>query len=263
MEAAAQGANETAPALELNEIQGNIAGFNKDHQRFVFLRFPSKDAAQGFLRVTLREIDTCDDVVRFNRSFKRAKASGGRHPIPTARWFNLALTFSGLVLLEAVDLETLPQEFRDGMKARAELLGDVDINEPARWMPPFSEEFHAIALLAADLPDDLERLYKQLVRHMRPRAIVEVGRLEGQTRPGEQRGHEHFGFKDGISQPGIAGLTAPEDLKPGQTLVAGRGGSLENVTLQLSICVAHGSGRIERAPADEDRQPAEQRSLSR
>jgi hypothetical protein len=35
---AATAANGTSPALELNEIQGNIVGFNKDHQRFVFLR---------------------------------------------------------------------------------------------------------------------------------------------------------------------------------------------------------------------------------
>jgi Dyp-type peroxidase family len=32
------------------------------------------------------------------------------------------------------------------------------------------------------------------------------------TRPGAERGHEHFGFLDGISQPGIRGLTRP--LKP-------------------------------------------------
>jgi Dyp-type peroxidase family len=220
MEAATQTATQAAPVLELSEIQGNIAGFNKDHQRFVFLRFPSKESAQGFLRVTLREIDACDDVERFNRSFKRAKASGGRRPIPTARWFNLALTFAGLQLLEAPELEALPQEFREGMKARAQLIGDIDVNEPARWLAPFSEDIHAVALLAADLRDDVERLYRQLKRHMRPRGITEVGQLEGQTRPGDQRGHEHFGFKDGISQPGIAGLTAPEDLKPGQEMVA-------------------------------------------
>jgi len=32
----------------------------------------------------------------------------------------------------------------------------------------------------------------------------------GQTRPGAQRGHEHFGFLDGVSQPGIRGLTTAE-----------------------------------------------------
>jgi deferrochelatase/peroxidase EfeB len=206
--------------LELNEIQGNIAGFNKDHQRFVFLRFPSLAAAQGFLRVTLREIDTCDDVARFNRSFKRARASGGRRPLPTSRWFNLGLTFTGLQLLGPRGLDQLPEEFREGMRARASTLGDVDESDPARWVPPFTEEIHAVAILAADVPEDLDRLYRQLQWHLRPRGIIELGQLDGHTRPGDQRGHEHFGFKDGISQPGIDGLTRPEDLKPGQELVA-------------------------------------------
>jgi Dyp-type peroxidase family len=35
----------------------------------------------------------------------------------------------------------------------------------------------------------------------------------GSVRPGDEKGHEHFGFQDGISQPGINGLNAP---LPGQ-----------------------------------------------
>ena len=48
----------------------------------------------------------------------------------------------------------------------------------------------------------------------------------GQVRPGRQRGHEHFGFRDGISQPGIRGLTRrsrpqrePDQGLPGQDLI--------------------------------------------
>src|SRR5262249_44081783 len=33
----------------------------------------------------------------------------------------------------------------------------------------------------------------------------------GNTRPGRERGHEHFGFLDGVSQPGIRGLTPVSD----------------------------------------------------
>ena len=48
----------------------------------------------------------------------------------------------------------------------------------------------------------------------------------GNTRPGAERGHEHFGFRDGISQPGIRGLTRvrspisrPDQGLPGQDLL--------------------------------------------
>jgi Dyp-type peroxidase family len=48
----------------------------------------------------------------------------------------------------------------------------------------------------------------------------------GNTRPGAERGHEHFGFLDNISQPGIRGLTPrsdplrrPDEGLPGQDLI--------------------------------------------
>ena len=48
----------------------------------------------------------------------------------------------------------------------------------------------------------------------------------GKTRPGAERGHEHFGFLDGISQPGIRGLTPvsnpmykPDEGLPGKDLL--------------------------------------------
>ena len=57
-------------------------------------------------------------------------------------------------------------------------------------------------------------------------AIKPVYSEIGTVRPGRQRGHEHFGFRDGISQPGIRGLTpvsrptvAPNQGLPGQDLV--------------------------------------------
>ena len=32
---------------------------------------------------------------------------------------------------------------------------------------------------------------------------ISVDVLEGNSRPGPERGHEHFGWKDGISQPAL------------------------------------------------------------
>ncbi|CAE6530538.1 unnamed protein product [Rhizoctonia solani] len=46
--------------------------------------------------------------------------------------------------------------------------------------------------------------------------IPEQGVVDGQARPGKHRHDEHFGYKDGISQPAIRGLGVP---LPGQILV--------------------------------------------
>lgn len=202
-------------ALALDEIQGNVAGFSKPLQTFVFLGFPDMPSARGFLHVVIREIDTADDVLDYNRRYKSDRKRD-RCP-PPERWFNLGLTFAALQLLEASELETFEEAFQQGMRARAAHLGDVDDSAPQTWVSPFKDQIHAVAILAADSPDDLGRLDRQLGHHCHAHGVQDLGREEGSVRPGEARGHEHFGFKDGISQPGIQGMTT--EPKVGQEMI--------------------------------------------
>ncbi|HVD40867.1 MAG TPA: hypothetical protein VNC16_07690 [Solirubrobacterales bacterium] len=210
MEAGAEG-----QALALDQIQGNIAGFNKPHQRFVLLRFPDKASGQRFLHVARREIDTAEKIAEANRSFKWNR-NRGRDPEPK-RWFNLLLSLPGLQLLEAPELDLFELAFREGMPARAPHLGDVDESAPNNWVPPFQEEVHALAILAADQAEDIDRLQTQLSHHTHASRVEEVGSFDGHARPGDNHSHEHFGFRDGISQPGVTGLT--DEPKPGQEMI--------------------------------------------
>jgi hypothetical protein len=45
----------------------------------------------------------------------------------------------------------------------------------------------------------------------------------GETLPSKAIGHEHFGFKDGISQPGVWGYDSPDPGHPDE--VAGKPGT--------------------------------------
>ena len=47
--------------------------------------------------------------------------------------------------------------------------------------------------------------------------ITFVHDLKGQVRPGDEAGHEHFGFMDGISQPAVKGFT--QTPFPGQIVI--------------------------------------------
>jgi Dyp-type peroxidase family len=95
------------------------------------------------------------------------------------------------------------------MRARAETIGDVGPSAPGEWVAPFTgEDIHAVVILAADDPVDLASEYTYLSGLVSAHGLTQVGEpLDGNARPGDERGHEHFGFKDGISQPGIGGLT--------------------------------------------------------
>ncbi len=193
----------------LDNIQGNLIGFNKDHQRFIFVQFPDAVGGKGLLADLASSIARASEVLEFNDLFKKVQDRGADAGTVEATWTNIALTGPGLEILGAPDRERMPEEFRQGMAAAAARIGDVEDSAPTTWVAPFNNPalIHAVVLIAADDPDDLEACYAGLQAKLQARNVHELGHFDGATRPGANRGHEHFGFKDGISQPGIAGLT--------------------------------------------------------
>jgi len=194
----------------LKDIQGDLIGFNKDRMRLVPFNFADAASGRPLLRELEPQLASGYEVVRFNAVFSSVnERSGQAEQIVQATWANLWLSKSGLAVLEAPDMANLPEDFGQGMAQRAAQIGDANGNEPASWVAPFAggAEPHAVLVLAADRPDDLEERHQQLSGLLRSHGAQEGQFQPGETRPGDQRGHEHFGFKDGISQPGIDGLT--------------------------------------------------------
>ena len=58
------------------------------------------------------------------------------------RWITLAFTWNGLRALGVPDesLASFPQEFREGMAARADILGDTGANHPDHWVGGLAEQ---------------------------------------------------------------------------------------------------------------------------
>src|ERR1700739_1610437 len=75
----------------------------------------------------------------------------------TKRWVTLGFTWNGLRALgvHAESLASFPEEFRQGMAARAGILGDTGHNHPDNWVGGLAGgDLHAIAILFAR--DDAE-----------------------------------------------------------------------------------------------------------
>ena len=75
----------------------------------------------------------------------------------TKRWVTLAFTWNGLRALGVPkeSLATFPEEFRQGMAARADILGDTGAAAPENWVGGLAgADLHAIAILFAR--DDAE-----------------------------------------------------------------------------------------------------------
>lgn len=196
---------------DASDIQGNLVGFNKDHARLVFIHFRDAASGKAFLQALVPDVATASDILLFNQLYKQLHARGAASGTIEATWMNVALSVSGLTAVGAPNLDTMPGEFTNGMAEQAGALGDVDDSDPSKWVPPFNPGapiVHAMVILAADSPDDLEAGYGRLQATIAATHVTELdGHHDGNTRPGAEAGHEHFGFKDGVSQPGIEGLT--------------------------------------------------------
>ena len=216
-----------------HEVQGNVlAAFNKDHQVFLLLNFTDAQGARQWLKTVEPLVATTNQVETFNEQFSAARrARGGDDPENLkAVWVNVGLTVDGLRALSSnfenldADLRNLSgpwqgfEAFREKPRdeARAQSLGDVDDSAPDKWVfgGPGQPEVDAVATVAADDPADLEDRLRKLGRAAARNGVLTVLRLDGETLPGSRKGNEHFGFKDGISQPGVRDFHPPDPQNP-------------------------------------------------
>lgn len=192
------------------DIQGNVIGFNKDHMRLLYFDFQDAVTGRACIGQLTPELANGYEVFKFNDLYKELHARGASVVPVTAVWANLWLSHGGLEKLEAPDLGNLPDDFTQGMGQRAAILGDTGVDAPDQWKEPFTGGAtpDAVLVVAADTPEGRDERTTQLEAILQTNSCTIVSDpQDGSVRPGDMKGHEHFGFKDGISQPGIEGFT--------------------------------------------------------
>ena len=141
----------------------------------------------------------------------------------------VAFTWSGLRALgvDEVSLATFPEEFKQGMVARAEVLGDTGENHPNNWVGGLARpDLHAIAILFARDAAERERCQAEHDKLVARCEGVEVlSTLDLEATPPLDYAHDHFGYRDRLSQPVIEGtgeVPTPGSgapLKPGEFIL--------------------------------------------
>src|SRR5687768_16648161 len=125
-------------------------------------------------------------------------------------WVSVAVTYQGLKALGVpqASLDSFAWEFRQGMRARAEALGDVGPSSPENWEEPFGTPDVHVVLVA--LSPDEAQLEASLSRarntYQQMKGIKAIWRQNCHALPNEK---EPFGFRDGISHPAIEGSGVP------------------------------------------------------
>lgn len=210
----------------LEDMQGfGIAGFNKDLQELLVVEFNTATGAKGLLGWLAGAVADAFAVTRFNQAFSELLQRTGNDPTLKATWVAVMISAAGFSALgdQMTDLPTGtgPAAFKAGMANRANEIGDAGFptDQPSQWLPPFrpgANQVHAIILVASDDECDLDRQVLDVLDHIQSAGCTVVFHERGATLPGTLRGHEHFGYKDGISQPNVAGTTPtpPADGQP-------------------------------------------------
>jgi Dyp-type peroxidase family len=193
-------------ALDLDRIQGFVVrGYRLPLARYIFLRIDDAAAAGRWLAEITAEVLTA-------APWTEKPASG----------LNLAISYAGLVALglPSQTLASFPEEFREGMAARAGLLGDEHLSAPAHWEGSLgTPDIHVLVMIAAAHDAALS------AHDQRIRASLE--RCGGLRVVSDERGafmpdfREHFGFADGFAQPDIEGAGLPSEPGGGAPLAGG------------------------------------------
>ena len=178
-------------SLELSQIQAFLI---KDYKEFPFSKY-------FLLHVTHSEkaknfIGTKSKTITVVSSSQNISA------------FNIGFTGDGLKILGVSqnNIQSFSREFREGMVTphRQRLLGDHDSNDPQHWKwgGPGNETVHIILMLFATNEEEMISQMNHAREEISLSGLKEILCIDGTTFP---EGREHFGFREGISQPSIIG----------------------------------------------------------
>lgn len=205
----------------LRNVQGDVIYlFPKKAENFIFFRISNVAAFKTALKSF--KPTSSEDVKEHLLNINDAKDTGAA-TVDIAQ-YQIAFTRMGLNFL-GVKENTGDVRFDTRcMRDDKSLLGDGGQWDSIFEKTPFDEKngsvkndtnaLHGVITVAGGSPENCKTASEGVTKLFGSSMTVAGGApVEGRTRPGDYKGHEHFGFMDGISQPAPRGLVAP---RPGQ-----------------------------------------------
>lgn len=209
------------PVLELDDIQGIVVpGFFKPHQRLLYCRFTGKQRHIREFKTILAElpVSTGRLALEDRRKHRRHRFAekAKNHPDEHTALCAVGLSATALKALTPGAVLIDSPAFNNGMVSRSALLGDSTTpntpGNPSIWkVGAPGKEIDALIVIAGNYRDEVDKIAAAFEAKLEAASItvtVEAGDVRT-----DLPGHEHFGFDDGVSQPGIRGRASqlPDD----------------------------------------------------
>ena len=184
--------------LDWDDVQGTILrGYRVDLARHLVLKVDDAAAARALLGSLVSGEGSLPQVTT---------AARWRHK--PACFLNVGITYEGLRALGVPggSLASFPRSFRLGATDphTAKVVGDVEASDPRHWIGGLSDgsDVHVIlSTWVAKDPAVLEQVTATLGAALAPAATV-LSVHDARALPGD---HVHFGYRDSIAQPLVAG----------------------------------------------------------
>ena len=216
----------TRPTLDLDDIQGDVVvGLQKNYEVFLFFKIVDPLLFKRLVRldvvgrITSARLAHRRDLILQSRQALRRKSGDAM------RGLNIGFTKEGLTEIIGEGRPSLDLSFEKGADNR-ETIEKLHDPPTSDWLKEFvSDRIDGLLLLTGPSRSIVKFYYTDLLRLLGASIKVVYSEI-GNTRRGAHRGFEHFGYRDGISQPGIRGLTRrsrpatnPDQGLPGQDLI--------------------------------------------
>jgi deferrochelatase/peroxidase EfeB len=197
--------------LDVADIQGDIVvGLQKSVQNFIFFKIVDKISFKLLVKLHITGRITIAELAQHRELVIERRQKLGQKTYERFEGLNLGFTKDGLTLLFGAGRPELDPAFERGA-------GHSDtttyLNDPpfSSWVRKFaSDRIDGVFLVTGPERLLVSHHSNQLLSFLGASIKVVYSEI-GNVRPKGERGHEHFGFLDGISQPGIRGLTPVSD----------------------------------------------------
>lgn len=207
------------PVLPMSDIQGiAVPGFLKPYQTLLGIQIPGEpeviSAFKKLMRDFADEIATAAQTLEDRRHHRAAARAHKRRTVVAPPLVAIAFGFTGLRKLTPGAADLPGEAFRQGLAARSAYLGDppdpAHEGNAAKWVVGSpGKELDTLVVVAGDDRDSVDERALAVSALLRGAGMNVAYEEKGEIRD-DNPGHEHFGFDDGISQPGIRGRASDD-----------------------------------------------------
>lgn len=205
--------------IDLHDIQGNIVKgyghFGYPMARYIFYRIHNEKAGREF-------VEGINPLITTGIPWELTAQSGADNAPPPVTT-NIAFTYQGLKMLGVPrkSLQSFPEDFAMGMEQRKDILGDDDASAPKNWDEIWhSGAVHVWISINGKIEEAMEKRYQEICALL-AKSSKGVEQLSGHRgadgatdlpyqsasvlyKNGIPQASEHFGYRDGISDPYFA-----------------------------------------------------------